>query len=138
LLTSKHEPAIGSACPAKPARDGQAPIDASAGLHPIVIRGIERKGIIEDDKDHGDLLERLSHLLQETATPRYEWALMPPHVQLLVRTGVIPVASITGQSNKTTGDYTESRRLWVLSMGCSPLTAGLIEKASGEPNQDAL
>jgi len=40
-------------------------IDASGALHHIVIRGIERKAIFEDDQDREDFLERLSRLLQE-------------------------------------------------------------------------
>jgi putative transposase len=51
----------------------QARIDAPGALHHIVIRGIERRGIF---KGREDFLERLSSLLQETATPRYAWAPM--------------------------------------------------------------
>ena len=43
----------------------QARIDAPGALHHIVIRGIERRGIFEDDKDRIDFLGRLSGLLQE-------------------------------------------------------------------------
>ena len=43
----------------------QARIDAPGALHHIVIRGIERRGILEDDKDRIDFLGRLSGLLQE-------------------------------------------------------------------------
>ena len=43
----------------------QARIDAPGALHHIVIRGIERSGIFEDDEDRIDFLERLSGLLQE-------------------------------------------------------------------------
>ncbi|MGB5407534.1 MAG: hypothetical protein WBN43_12205 [Thiogranum sp.] len=47
----------------------QGRIDAPGALHHIVIRGIERKAIFEDDQDREDFLERLSRLLQEMATP---------------------------------------------------------------------
>ena len=43
----------------------QARTDAPGALHHIVIRGIERRGIFEDDEDRKDFLERLSGLLQE-------------------------------------------------------------------------
>jgi len=43
----------------------QARIDAPGALHHIVIRGIERRGIFQDDEDRKDFLERLSGLLQE-------------------------------------------------------------------------
>lgn len=72
----------------------QARIDAPSALHHIIIRGIERKRVFEDDKDREDFLERLSGLVEETTTPCYAWALMPNHVHLLLRTGTVPVASI--------------------------------------------
>jgi hypothetical protein len=50
----------------------QARIDAPGALHHIVIREIERRGIFKDDKDREDFLERLSGLIQETATPCYD------------------------------------------------------------------
>ncbi len=59
----------------------QARIDAPGGLHHIVVRGIERRAIFEDEKDREDFLERLSGLIQETATPCYAWALMTNHVR---------------------------------------------------------
>ena len=71
-----------------------ARIDAPGALHHIVIRGIERKAIFEDDDDREDFIDRLSGLLQETATPCYAWALMTNHVHLLLRTGNVPIASI--------------------------------------------
>jgi putative transposase len=72
----------------------QARIDAPGGLHHIVVRGIERREIFEDDKDREDFLGRLSGLLQETATPCYAWSLMTNHVHLLLRTGTVPIATI--------------------------------------------
>ena len=72
----------------------QARIDAPGALHHIVIRGIERRGIFEDDEDRKDFLERLSGLLQEKDTPCYAWALMTNHVHLLLRAGTVPIASI--------------------------------------------
>ncbi len=72
----------------------QARIDAPGALHHMVIRGIERKAIFEDDKDREDFLERLSGLLQEMVTPCYAWAMMTNHVHLLLRTGKVPIASI--------------------------------------------
>jgi REP element-mobilizing transposase RayT len=72
----------------------QARIDAPGALHHVVVRGIERRGIFKDDKDREDFLERLSGLLQETATPCYAWSLMTNHVHLLLRTGTAPIATI--------------------------------------------
>jgi REP element-mobilizing transposase RayT len=72
----------------------QARIDAPGALHHIVVRGIERRAIFEDNRDRTDFLGRLSGLLQETRTPCYAWALMSNHVHLLLRTGTVPIASI--------------------------------------------
>jgi putative transposase len=63
-------------------------------LHHIIVRGIERQAIFADDKDRENFLERLSHLLPETDTPCFAWALMTNHVHLLLLTGNVPVASI--------------------------------------------
>ena len=72
----------------------RARIDAPGALHHIVIRGIEGKAIFKDDTDREDFIDRLSSLLQETATPCYAWALMTNHVHLLLRTGSVPIASV--------------------------------------------
>ena len=72
----------------------QARIDAPGALHHIAIRGIERKRIFADDKDREDFMERMSALLLETRTGCYAWALMSNHVHLLLRTGMVPIASI--------------------------------------------
>jgi len=72
----------------------QARIDAPGALHHIVIRGIDRIAIFEDDQDREDLLERLSRLLHEMVTPCYAWAMMTNHVHLLLRAGKVPIASL--------------------------------------------
>jgi putative transposase len=72
----------------------QARIDAPGALHHVIIRGIERKRIFEEDEDREDFLERLRGLLQEKSTPCYAWALMGNHAHLLLRTGEVPIASI--------------------------------------------
>lgn len=48
-----------------------ARLDAPGVLHHIIIRGIERKNIFNDDKDRDNFLEQLSVLLPETKTSRY-------------------------------------------------------------------
>lgn len=69
-------------------------IDAPGALHHILVRGIDRKAIFEDDKDREDFIERLCGLLEETQTRCYAWALMTNHVHLLLRTGTVAIASI--------------------------------------------
>ena len=47
----------------------QTRIDGPGPLRHILIRGIEQRGIFEDDKGREDFPERLSILLQEMVTP---------------------------------------------------------------------
>jgi len=58
----------------------QARIDAPGALQHLIIRGIERRKIFQDDQDRDRFLNRLGDLLLETTTPCYAWALLPNHV----------------------------------------------------------
>lgn len=72
----------------------KARIDAPGALHHIIIRGIERKAIFEGDFDRSDFLERTDRILSASSTPCYAWALMANHVHMLIRTGMVPLATI--------------------------------------------
>ena len=72
----------------------QARIDAPGALHHIIVRGIERRKIFDDDKDRYDFLSRLGDILVQTQTACYAWALIPNHFHLLLRTGAYPVATV--------------------------------------------
>ena len=72
----------------------QARIDAPGALHHIIVRGIERRKIFNDDKDRYDFLWRLGDVLEKTRTACYAWALIPNHFHLLLRTGAYPVATV--------------------------------------------
>ncbi|WDN90755.1 hypothetical protein BuS5_03726 [Desulfosarcina sp. BuS5] len=61
----------------------KARIDAPGALHHIIVRGIERKKIFR--------LNRLNNLIPETQTECFAWVLIPNHVHLLLKTGLIPV-----------------------------------------------
>ena len=65
----------------------QARLDAPGTLHHIMIRGIERRRIVDDVKDRKNFLDRLERVLQETKTPVYAWALMTNHAHFLLRSG---------------------------------------------------
>ena len=69
-------------------------IDAAGALHHIMVRGIERGVIFEDDTDRDRFIDRLSHILLETATRCYAWALIPNHFHLLLKTGRMPVSRV--------------------------------------------
>lgn len=75
----------------------KARLDAPSALHHLIIRGIERKRIFQDDQDRNDFLHRLGRILTESHTPCYAWALLPNHAHLLLRTGVLPLAALMGR-----------------------------------------
>ena len=64
-----------------------ARLDTPGLLHHIMIRGIERRKIFNDDKDRENLIERLSILLPETKTQCYAWAFLSNHAHFLIRSG---------------------------------------------------
>jgi putative transposase len=65
----------------------QARLDAPGTLHHVVIRGIERRRIVEDDQDRKNFVSRLSNLAQDTETTIYAWSLMTNHAHMLLRSG---------------------------------------------------
>lgn len=70
----------------------KARIDAPGALHHIIVRGIERKKIFRSDYDRKNFLNRLNNLISETQTECFAWVLIPNHVHLLLKTGLIPVS----------------------------------------------
>jgi REP element-mobilizing transposase RayT len=72
----------------------KARIDAPGALHHIIVRGIERRKIFEDDTDRINFLDRLGKVLSETVTKCFAWALIPNHFHLLLRTGASPLATV--------------------------------------------
>lgn len=72
----------------------KARIDAPGALHHIMIRGIERRKIFLDDTDRNSFVDRLGTILKDTETPCFAWALLPNHVHLLVRTGLMPISTV--------------------------------------------
>ena len=71
----------------------KARIDAPGAVHHIIIHGIERKEIFNDDFDRNNFLDRLGKILTETATTCFAWALIPNHVHIFLRTGKAPIAT---------------------------------------------
>jgi len=72
----------------------QARLDAPGVLHHVIIRGIERRKIFQDNKDRDNFLGRLEVLLPETSITCYAWALLPNHAHFLFRTGDIPLSTL--------------------------------------------
>jgi len=71
-----------------------ARIDAPGALHHIIVRGIERRKIFNDDVDRIIFLDRLGKVLSETHTKCFAWALIPNHFHLLLRTGACPLSTV--------------------------------------------
>ena len=66
----------------------KARLDAPGTLHHIIIRGIERNKIVDDDKDRSNFVARLAGLSGDLQTTVYAWALMNNHAHLLMRSGL--------------------------------------------------
>jgi putative transposase len=57
-----------------------------------MIRGSEKRRIVDDDVDRKDFVRRLGALAEETCTTIYAWALMSNHAHLLLCSGAMGLA----------------------------------------------
>ena len=71
----------------------QARLDSPGTLHHVMIRGIEKRRIVDDEMDRKDFVRRLGALAEETRTPIYAWALMSNHAHLLLCSGALGLAN---------------------------------------------
>lgn len=62
-------------------------LDAPGTLHHVIIRGIERRRIVDDQIDREDFVSRLGRAAQDTGTAVYAWALMINHAHILIHSG---------------------------------------------------
>lgn len=65
----------------------QARLDAPGTLHHVIIRGIEKRPIVDDEKDRENFVNRLGDLSAETETKIYAWSLLTNHAHLLLKSG---------------------------------------------------
>jgi len=65
----------------------QARLDSPGTLHHVIIRGIEKRRIVDDDTDRDDFISRMEKLCSETETRVYAWALMSNHAHIFLRSG---------------------------------------------------
>ena len=65
----------------------QPRLDVPGTLHHVIIRGIERRKIVDDDIDRRSFVERAAELSTDLDTPIYAWALMKNHAHMLLRSG---------------------------------------------------
>src|SRR5439155_23517124 len=54
-------------------------------LHHVMVRGIEKRRLVDDETDRRNLVRRFGALAEETRTPIYAWALMINHDHLACR-----------------------------------------------------
>ena len=62
-------------------------------LHHVIIRGIEKRKIVDDQKDRQEFVNRMGSLASETETAIHAWALMTNHAHILLRSGVYGLPS---------------------------------------------
>jgi putative transposase len=65
----------------------QARLDSPGTLHHVIVRGIERRQIEDDDRDRKNFVDRMGSLAAETNTTIYAWALLTNHCHILLRSG---------------------------------------------------
>ena len=65
----------------------QARLDAVGTLHHVILRGIEKRQIFDDDQDRKIFVNRMGQLAVETLTKIYAWSLLTNHAHILLRSG---------------------------------------------------
>lgn len=65
----------------------QARLDAPGTLHHVIVRGIEKRRIVDDQKDRENFVSRLGEMASATGTTIYAWALMTNHAHILAHSG---------------------------------------------------
>ena len=72
----------------------KARIDALGALHHIIVRGIARKKVFNDNADRDFFVDRLGSILSDTKTQCFAWALIPNHFHLLLKTGATAISTV--------------------------------------------
>lgn len=72
----------------------QARLDVPGALHHIMVRGINKTNIFDDDQDRARFLERLGDTITEGQCTVYAWALMSNHVHILFKSGKQGISSV--------------------------------------------
>ena len=62
-------------------------MDVPGALHHIMVRGINKLAIFEDDQDRARFLERLGQKVTEAHASVYAWTLMDTHAHILFKSG---------------------------------------------------
>ncbi len=62
-----------------------ARLDAPGTLHHVILRGIEKRKIVDDDTDRENFVTRMGEIVKDTGISIYAWALMTNHAHILLR-----------------------------------------------------
>jgi hypothetical protein len=71
----------------------QARLDAPGVLHQVMVRGIEKRRIVDDAKDRRRFVARLGDAALSKGMTIYAWSLMGNHAHILLRTGPVGLPS---------------------------------------------
>lgn len=72
----------------------QARLDIAGALHHIMVRGINKSNIFEDDQDRNRFMERLGQTVIEGKCTVYAWVFMSNHVHILFKSGKDGISSV--------------------------------------------
>jgi putative transposase len=64
-----------------------ARLDSPGTLHHVMIRGIEKRRIVDDDQDRRNWVDRLGIVARETETRILAWSLLNNHAHILLKSG---------------------------------------------------
>ena len=63
----------------------QARLDSPGTVHHVIVRGIEKRRIVDDDTDRKAFVDRMGAMADETGTEIYAWSLMTNHAHVFLR-----------------------------------------------------
>lgn len=71
----------------------KARLDAPGTLHHVIIRGIERRRIVDDKTDRQDFVSRMGEIALDTKTSICAWSLMTNHAHILLRSSPVGLST---------------------------------------------
>jgi putative transposase len=72
----------------------QARLDIPGALHHIMVRGINKSTIFEDDRDRGQFLNRFRANVTDADASVYAWVLMSNHAHVLFKSGSQGISTV--------------------------------------------
>ncbi len=131
----------------------QPRLDMPGALHHIMVRGINKTDIFEDDQDRVNFLQRLGLNIIESKSSVYAWVLMDNHTHILFKSGQSGISTVMrklltwyaayfNRRHKRTGHLFENRYKSILCeedryllaliryIHLNPIRAGIIREIS--------